>query len=100
MDGERKGLNVTDIDDQKIAEEKLRRDEQELRRMTDAIPQHIMVLASDGTAVHANQSLLDFTGLTLEDVQAEDFRTRFFHPEDVEQLHNEQALARGLPFEN
>src|SRR2546422_7073285 len=102
MDGERKGLNVTDIDDRKIAEEKLRRDEQELRRMTDAIPQHIMVLASDGTAVHANQSLLDFTGLTLEDVVAEDFRTRFFHPEDVEQLHNERAkaLARGLPFEN
>src|SRR5438128_523601 len=36
-----------------MAEEKLRRDEQELRRMTDAIPQHIMVLAPDGTAVHA-----------------------------------------------
>ena len=53
MDGERKGLNVTDIDDRKMAEEKVRRDEQELRRMTDAIPQHIMVLAPDGTAVHA-----------------------------------------------
>ena len=53
MDGERKGLNVTDIDDRKMAEEKLRRDEQELRRMTDTIPQHIMVLAPDGTAVHA-----------------------------------------------
>src|SRR3989442_109275 len=93
---------VTDVDDRKRAEEKLRRDEQELRRMTDAIPQHIMVLAPDGTAVHANQSLLDFTGLTLEDVVAEDFRTRCFHPEDVEQLHNERAkaLARGLPFEN
>jgi len=44
---------VTDIDDRKMAEEKLLRDEQELRRMTDAIPQHIMVLAPDGTAVHA-----------------------------------------------
>src|SRR2546422_238759 len=102
MDGERKGLNVTDIDDRKIAEEKLRRDEQELRRMTDAIPQHIMVLAPDGIAMHANQSLLDYTGLTLEDVVAEDFRTRFFHPEDVQQLRDERAkaLARGLPFEN
>src|SRR2546426_12181720 len=101
MDGERKGLNVTDIDDQKMAEEKLRRDERELRRMTDAIPQHIMVLAPDGTAVHANQSSLDFTGLTLADVVAEDFRARFFHPEDVEQLRTERAaaLARGLPFD-
>ena len=70
--------------------------------MTDAIPQHIMVLAPDGTAVHANQSSLDFTGLTLADVVAEDFRARFFHPEDVEQLRNEraEALECGLPFEN
>ena len=93
---------VADIDDRKMAEEKLRRDEQELRWMTDAIPQHIMVLAPDGTAVHANQSLLEFTGLTMGDVVADDFRTRFFHPEDVEQLRDERAkaLARGLPFEN
>ena len=93
---------ATDIDDRKKAEEKLRREEQELRRMTDAIPQHIMVLAPDGIAMHANQSLLDYTGLTLEDVMAPDFRTRFFHPEDVQQLRDERAkaLARGLPFEN
>src|SRR3989442_14154819 len=38
---------ATDIDDWKKAEEELRREEQELRRMTDAIPQHIMVLAAD-----------------------------------------------------
>src|SRR6266850_8074222 len=84
------------------ANEDLRRDEQELRRMTDAIPQYIMVLAPDGTAMHANQSLLDYTALTLEDVIAEDFRTRFFHSEDVQQLRDERAkaLARGLPFEN
>jgi PAS domain S-box-containing protein len=91
-----------DIDDRKKAEEKLRQDEEELRRMTDAIPQHIIVLAPDGTAVHANQSMLEYTGLTLEDVMAEDFRTRVFHPEDVERLRDERAnaLARGLPFEN
>jgi formate hydrogenlyase transcriptional activator len=92
----------TDIEDRKRAEEKLRQDELELREITDAIAQFIFVLAPDGTALYANQSVLDFSGLTLEDVMAADFRTRFFHPEDVEKLREErqQALAKGVPFEN
>jgi len=92
----------TDIEDRKRDEEKLRQDEMELRQITDAIAQSIMVLAPDGTALYANQTVLDFTGLTIEDVMAADFRTRFFHPEDVEKLRDErrQALARGVPFEN
>jgi PAS domain S-box-containing protein len=45
--------------------------------------------------------VLDYTGLTLEDVQGEDFPARIFHPEDVERLLDKrnEALARGLPFE-
>ena len=92
----------TDIEDRKRAEEKLRQDEMELRQITDAITQTIMVLAPDGTGLYANQSMLDFSGLTMREVMAADFRTRFFHPEDVERLRDErqQALSRGLPFEN
>src|SRR5215813_11647716 len=92
----------TDIEDRKRAEEKLRQDEMELRQITDAIAQFIFVLATDGTALYANQSVLDFSGLSMEDVMAADFRTRFFHPEDVERLREErrQAIAKGVPFEN
>src|SRR5262245_50462907 len=92
----------TDIEDRKRAEEKLRQDEMELRQITDAIAQSIMVLAPDGTALYANQTVLDFTGLTIEDVMAADFRTRFFHPDDVEKLRDErrQSLSMGVPFEN
>jgi formate hydrogenlyase transcriptional activator len=92
----------TDIEDRKRAEEKLRQDEMELRQITDAITQTIMVLAPDGTGLYANQSMLDFSGLTMREVMAADFRTRFFHPEDVERLRDERrlALSRGLPFEN
>jgi PAS domain S-box-containing protein len=92
----------TDIEDRKRAEEKLRQDEMELRQITDAITQTVMVLEPDGTAIYANQSMLDFSGLTMEAVMAPDFRTRFFHPEDVERLRDErrQALSRGVPFEN
>src|SRR5882762_455717 len=39
----------TDIEDRKLAEEKLRQDEREIRRITDAIPQTIVVQGPDGT---------------------------------------------------
>jgi formate hydrogenlyase transcriptional activator len=44
--------------------------------------------------------VLDYSGLTLEDVR-KDHRGRIFHPEDVERLGEERAaaLARGEPFE-
>jgi formate hydrogenlyase transcriptional activator len=92
----------TDIDDLVRAEEKLRQDQQELRRMIDAIPQNIFVLSAEGVVLRANQSALNYTGLTVNEVLAPDFRTRFFHPEDVARLRDErrEALLRGLPFEN
>jgi formate hydrogenlyase transcriptional activator len=85
----------------KHAEAKLRQDEEELRRMTDAIPQTIVVLDRSGAPIWANQATLDYTGLTIEDVLAPGFRERIFHPEDLEKLRDqrEAALARGLPFE-
>src|SRR6266550_3217448 len=91
----------TDIDDLKQTEARLREDERELRRITDAIPQTIVIQDPDGTPVYANQAVLDYTGLTMEDVITSDFRARIFHPEDLERLREERraALARGLPFE-
>ena len=91
----------TDIEDRKQTEAKLREDERELRRITDAIPQTIVIQDPDGTPVYANQAVLDYTGLTMEDVITSDFRARIFHPEDIERLREERraALARGLPFE-
>jgi formate hydrogenlyase transcriptional activator len=91
----------TDIDDLERAQVQLRKDEQELRRMTDAIPQAILVKRPDGTPIHANQVTLEYTGLTLEDVQAEGFRERVFHPDDLERVREERrkALAIGEPFE-
>jgi PAS domain S-box-containing protein len=81
--------------------EQIKAEETELRQMTDAVAAYIYVLRPDGTALYANQTVLDYTGLTLEDVQREDQRARVFHPEDVERLREERhkALARGKPFE-
>jgi len=74
----------------------------DLQQIVDVIPQTITVLDPDGTIIYANQAVLDYTGLTINDVMKSDFRDRVFHPGDVERLRDErqQALARGEPFEN
>jgi formate hydrogenlyase transcriptional activator len=91
----------TDIEDRKRAEKKLHEEERELRRITDAIPQTIVVLDSKGHPLYANQAMLDHTGLTMQDVLISDFRARIYHPEDLERVREERkaGLARGLPFE-
>src|SRR5467141_3451161 len=58
----------TDIEDRKRAENKLLEEERELRRITDAIPQTIVVLDPSGHPLYANQAALEYTGLTMQDV--------------------------------
>jgi formate hydrogenlyase transcriptional activator len=91
----------TDIEALKQTQEKLREDERELRRITDAIPQTIVVLDPSGAPIYANRATLDYTGLNIEDVVAPDFRERIFHPDDLERLRSDRkaSLERGLPFE-
>src|SRR3989475_10586667 len=91
----------TDIEDRKRAEKKLLEEERELRRITDAIPQTIVVLDPKGHPLYANQAMLDYTGLTMQEVVASDFRARTYHPEDLERVREERTagLARDLPFE-
>src|SRR5262249_43747224 len=76
--------------------------ERNLSLITNVIPTYIHVLRSDGSVLYANQAVLDYFGITLEDVQKQDYRARYFHPDDVERLREErrEALTRPLPFEN
>jgi formate hydrogenlyase transcriptional activator len=91
----------TDIEDRKQGEEKLRQDERELRRITDVIAQMIVVHDPEGAPIYANQAVLDYTGLTIDDVPRPDFRSRIIHPDDSDRLRDTRsgALLRGLPFE-
>jgi formate hydrogenlyase transcriptional activator len=91
----------TDIDDLKRADATLRADEQELRRIVDAIPHTIMVLSPEGAPLYANRTTVEFTGLSMEELMAPDFRARLFHPEDVVRLQEarRRGLAGAIPFE-
>jgi PAS domain S-box-containing protein len=98
---------LTDIDDRKRAEgeleeafDEIAKSEAELRTIIDAIPQLIIAIATDGNFLSANQAVLEYTGLTKEEVASGSFR-EVFHPEDSERLRDERgaSLSRGVPFE-
>jgi formate hydrogenlyase transcriptional activator len=85
-----------------LALENIRKSEAQLKQIVDVLPQGIAVLDPDGKAIYANQWLLDYCGLSLDEILAREFRTTVFHPEDTDRVQDERrlALARGLPFEN
>ena len=85
----------------KHREEKLRQDERELRRITDAIDQRIAVHGPDGKILYVNRAMREYSGLGVEDVLADDFRARLVHPDDLERSQAERQLAfeREAPFE-
>jgi PAS domain-containing protein len=84
----RQELATAGAGDVKLTEPKLLPDEQELRRIIDLIPQTIVVLNPDGKAIYANRVALDYTGQSLDEVRADNFRDRVFHPE--------RTRSRGL----
>lgn len=87
-------LAGTDIEERKAAE-------RELRQLIDVVPQYMCVDGTDGNVLYANDRLLDYFGLTLEEAQANNFRTRVFHPEDLDRvrLAREDAISREVSWE-
>jgi PAS domain S-box-containing protein len=92
---------IRDIRERKQAEEKLQQSERELRQLIDVIPQQVVVFDADWSPLFANRRELEYTGLTIEDVQSKDAVTKVFHPDDLKKLHviRERALSDGDPFE-
>lgn len=84
-----------------LNEEALKHSERNLSLTINTIPTLIQVSRADGTILSVNQAVLDYYGVTLQEMQREDFRGRFYHPDDMERLHEERkvALKRPLQFE-
>ena len=94
------GTNM-DITEREQAEEKIRQNEHELRRITDAIPHIIVVLNTDGRPIYVNRVGLEYTGLSVEEMQAEGSPNRVIHPDDIERFREvrQNAILNGVPFE-
>jgi len=84
-----------------LADEALRSSERNLSLTINTIPTFISVSRPDGTVLSVNQAALDYHGITLQDVQKEGFRARFYHPDDLERVREDrkEALKRPLQFE-
>jgi PAS domain S-box-containing protein len=80
--------------------EQIEKSEAQLRHIVDAIPQMIGVLNPDGTFLYMNQTLLDYTGLTIKEVMATDVRDRTFNPEDLAKFRAERMESVSRPFQN
>src|SRR6266481_4610203 len=95
---------ITDslIEERTKAEEALQSNQHNLSLITNLIPTFIHVLRGDGSVLYVNHAVLDYTGLTLEDVRKKDYPARCFHPEDVKRLREErrEAFTRAVRFEN
>jgi PAS domain S-box-containing protein len=92
---------VTDIEDRKQAEDKIREHETELRQILDFAPWHVAVLGADGKAMYLNKAGLDYHGLTREAWQDYDPHG-LIHPDDHNRILTGAGQAKLLgdqPFE-
>jgi formate hydrogenlyase transcriptional activator len=91
---------VTDIDERKRAEEKLRQSERELRQLLNLTPLHISEFGPDGTPLYNNQAALEYYGHTLEEWHDADWHRRV-HPQDTERVWHEaiSGFRNGSPYE-
>jgi len=92
---------VTDVTATKRAEQRIQQDERELRQLIDFVPQHILVARPDGTRLYANQGTLEYHGMTLQEVRAEDFFARVLHPDDFRKVVDKRqgAISAGASWE-
>jgi PAS domain S-box-containing protein len=93
------GINI-DIEDRKRSEETLHSTERNLSLIINTIPAHIYVLNTEGAVQYVNQAVMDYTGLSMADVQQEDYRDRVIHAVDLERVRAPRAagLKRGASF--
>jgi PAS domain S-box-containing protein len=92
------GIN-TDITDSKLAQDKLRESELNLRQLTETIPEMLWSATPDGAIDYCNAHLLDYTGFPAEEVMGSGW-TKALHPDDVEQTAREwmSCVLTGAPY--
>jgi PAS domain S-box-containing protein len=92
---------VQDITDRKLAEDKIREQEADLRQILDLAPQHIAVYGPNREPLYANRVFLDYCGLTLEKWRQRIDRVGVAHPDESERVNRQfdRALASGSAFE-
>jgi formate hydrogenlyase transcriptional activator len=89
-----------EIEERKIAEEKIREQEAELRQILDLTPHHLYVFGPDGGLLYVNQFGLAYLGADLAELVAPS-RINFIHPDDRQGYlaEREKGLLAGKSYE-
>ena len=90
---------VIDCTERRETEAKLKESEKRFRQLVESIPHHVWSFRTDGTLGYWNQQLVDYTGLTTEELHNGGWAA--LHPGDVERIQEawRQAWARSAPYE-
>jgi PAS domain S-box-containing protein len=91
-----------EIQERKIAEQRIREQETELRQILDLTPQHHGVLAPNGSRLYANHTALEYFGITLEQWREPGrVPNSLVHPEDREHFlfERDKRFREGKPHE-
>jgi PAS domain S-box-containing protein len=90
-----------DITDRRRAELTLEESEERFRIMADSCPVAIWVTDAEGANRFVNRAYLDYTGKTLEQVEAGQWKA-LIHPDDAPEFLRifERSLKQHLPFGN
>ncbi len=91
---------VMDVTAAKEAEERIRRNERELRTIIDTIPAFVVSGLPDGSIDFVSQSWLEYAGCSREELLDWGWMN-ITHPEDLQRVGDNwrAALATGEPFE-
>ncbi|HZA29483.1 MAG TPA: PAS domain S-box protein [Gammaproteobacteria bacterium] len=91
---------VENITERKLAEDKLRASERSLRELTETIPQMLWSADADGANDYCNQHVLDYTGLSAEEVRGAGWK-KAVHQDDVEKMSQAwiAAVSTGKAFQ-
>jgi PAS domain S-box-containing protein len=91
---------VADVTEQRRAEDALRRSEEDLRRLADAMPQLVWTSRADGHPEYANRKMCEYTGFSPADIQGDSW-ARALHPDDVARTlaRWHRSLETGEPYE-
>ena len=87
---------LTDIEDRKRAEDRIRDQETELRQILDFAPQLIAVYGPNFQRLYANREALDYAGVSLEAWRNTSERSAFVHPDDRAREHDQ--AGRQSPY--
>jgi len=93
------GIIATEVTSQALLNQQVKESERRFRLLADSMPQHIWTSDTEGNLNYFNQSVLDYSGLSVEQMKREGW-IQIVHPDDRERNIIEwvRSISTGKDF--